>query len=58
LDAWVIFFGCPDVAAIAGAIPDTISAAIAARDISPVIFNIKASHAPFPCAPRAKSPGA
>jgi hypothetical protein len=38
LDAWVIFFGCPDVAAIAGALPDTISAAIAAGDISLVIF--------------------
>jgi hypothetical protein len=54
LDAWITFFGCPDVAAIAGALPDTINAAIAARDISLVLFNIKASHAPFPCTRCAK----
>jgi hypothetical protein len=57
LDAWVVFFRCPEVAAIAGALPDTISAAIAARDISLVIFNIKASHTPFPCAPLRKIAG-
>jgi hypothetical protein len=54
---WVVFFGCSDLAAIAGALPDTISAAVAARGISLAILNIKASHAPFPCAPLRKIAG-
>jgi hypothetical protein len=57
LAAWVTFFVCPVEAAIAGAAPDTISAAIAAAAISLVLVNIKASLAPFPCTPLRKNPG-